>query len=139
MKKERGSILGKFVYTVFVIILLVILFSIYKIYNANNFNGFTKSELNRYSSNFLRDETVKYEGENTYKIESSNFNDAMISKKIEVKPNTPYRVSCMVKIENVETEEKPSMRRSTYMHSRYSGEVCFNYRHIRLEKVRVLF
>ena len=139
MKKEKGNILGKFVYTVFVVILLVILFSIYKIYNENNFNGFMKSELNRYSSNFLRDESVKYEGKTTYKIESSNFNDAMISKKIEVKPNTPYKVSCMVKIENVETEEKPSMRRSAYMYSRYFREVCFNYRYIRLEKVRVLF
>lgn len=108
MKKESGNVLGKVLYTFFVIVLLAILFLIYQIYNENNFSGFAKSELKMYSSDFIKDKTVTYEGNSSYKIESNTFNDAMLSKKIDVKPNTPYKVSCMVKVENVVTEQSNS-------------------------------
>lgn len=108
MRKQKGSVLSKVLYTFFVIILVVILLSIYQIYNENNFNGLTRSELNIYTSDFLRDNTVEYNGKPSYKIESNIFNDAMLSKKIEVKPNTPYKVTCMAKVENVETEQENS-------------------------------
>lgn len=108
MRKQDGNILSKILYTFFVIILIVILFSIYEIYDENNFNGLSKSEFNIYSSNFSRDKSVKYNNTSSYKIESTTFNDAMLSKKIQVKKNTPYKVSCMVKVENVETENNPS-------------------------------
>lgn len=108
MKKENGTVLSKVLYTFFVIFMLIVLFFIYQIYSENNFNGLNKSELNIYSSNFMRDSAVKYNGKATYKIESNTFNDAMLSKKIKVKPNTPYKVSCMVKVKDVVTEQNPS-------------------------------
>jgi len=108
MKKENGNVLSKILYTFFLVILIVILFSMYQIYQENNFEGLSKSELNIYSSDFSRDNEVKYEGIPGYKIESNTFNDAMLSKKIQVKQNTPYKVSCMVKIEDVITEQNPS-------------------------------
>lgn len=106
MRKQNGSILSKVLYTFFVIILIVILSSIYQIYNENNFNGLKRSELNIYSSNFSRDRVVSYNGNPSYKIESNTFNDAMLSKKIAVKPNTPYKVTCMAKVENVVAEQE---------------------------------
>lgn len=44
----------------------------------------------------------------SYKMDSPKFNDAIFYKKIKVKPNTPYKVSCMVKTKNVETENEKS-------------------------------
>lgn len=108
MNKENGSALGKIVYTTTVIILSALLFFVYQIYNENNLNGLNKSELNIYSSSFLKDRTQLYNNKSSYKIESNTFNDAMLSKTIKVTKNTPYKVSCMVKVENVETENKPS-------------------------------
>jgi len=108
MKKQNGSILTKILYTFFVIVLIVILFSLYQIYNDNNFNGLTKSEFNIYTSNFSRDKLVQYNDKPSYKIESNSFNDAMLSKKISVKKNTPYKVTCMAKVENVVTEAEKS-------------------------------
>ena len=41
----------------------------------------------------------------SYKVENKEYNDAMFFKTIEVKPNTPYKVKCMVKTENVLNKE----------------------------------
>jgi len=108
MKKENGNVLSKILYLFFVIIMIIILFSIYQIYKENNFNGLSKSEFDLYASNFTRDKLEKYNEVPSYKIESNTLNDAMLSKKIKVKKNTPYKVSCMVKVENVVTEQNPS-------------------------------
>jgi hypothetical protein len=53
-------------------------------------------------SKFTRDKKVKYSDDNSYKIESKDYNDALFYKEVKVKPNTPYRVKCMIKTENVE-------------------------------------
>ena len=105
MKKQGGSIIIKLLY---IIILLAVLFGIYNIYQENNFNGMSKSELHMYTSDFSMDKSVPYKGKNSYKIESNTFNDAMLSKKIKVTPNRPYKVTCMVKVKNVVTEQNPS-------------------------------
>ena len=57
-------------------------------------------------SKFLRDNDVKYSKHDSYKIESPDYNDAVFYKEVEVKPNTPYKVTCMVKTENVEVDSK---------------------------------
>ena len=53
----------------------------------------------------------------SYKIENRDYNDAMFYKTINVEQNTPYRVTCMVKTENVETLE-----------GKYTGgaQICIN-------------
>ena len=92
----------------FIAIIVVGLYLIYDYYMTNNFNDYIKSALIQDSSEFTRDKNVQYSSERSFKIYSPEFNDAMISKEISVKKNTPYRLTCMVKTENVETENNKS-------------------------------
>lgn len=87
-----------------VIIMVLILFGMYKIYNKYNFNDFIKAEYNLGTSKFERDDSVKYSKFNSYKIENTNYNDAMFYKTVDVIPNTVYKVSCKIKTENVKNK-----------------------------------
>ena len=95
---------SKIANAIILIILLIGVYYAYKFYQKNNFNDFVKSELNLYTSEFTRDEDEKYSDKRSYKITSEEFNDAMFYKTIKVTPNTPYKVTCMVKTKNVESE-----------------------------------
>lgn len=86
------------------IIIIVILIFAFKFYKTNNFNEFIRSEANLHTSEFKRDENVKYSKKSSYQIISNTENDAMFSKKVKVERNTPYKVTCMVKTENVVAE-----------------------------------
>lgn len=100
MKKEKSTVSKIFSW----IILIILLFAIYKlfgIYKENYFNGFVKAESTLGISKFTRDFDVKYSESNSYKIVSNNQNNAAFYKQIEVQPNTVYKVTCMVKTENV--------------------------------------
>lgn len=101
-KKHRIS------YYISLVILLVILYFAYQYYQTNNFNAFVRSETNIYTSHFTRDKEVKYDEKKSYKIESPEYNDAMFYKTIEVKKNQPYKVTCMVKTNNVQAKEEMS-------------------------------
>lgn len=83
------------------IIILIILVLAFKFYNENNFNQFIRSELKIKTSEFKRDNKVRYSENSSYKIISQADNDATFYKKIKVKKNTPYKVTCMVKTENI--------------------------------------
>lgn len=89
-------------------ILIFILFCAWNFYLDNNFNDFLRSEAKVHTSKFLRDNEVKYSDMRSYKIESNEYNDAMFSKEIKVEKNTPYKVSCMVKTNNIEAEKEKS-------------------------------
>lgn len=89
-------------------ILLVILYFAYQYYQSNNFYDFIRSEARLYTSQFKKDKEIKYGRKRSYEIESSQYNDAMFYKSIEVKKNQPYKVTCMVKTENVEPKEEKS-------------------------------
>lgn len=94
-----------------ILILIVLLFGIYYAYNfyqINNLNEFEISESNLASSQFLRDDKVKSSNLKSYKIISNNFNDAMYSQNINVKKDTPYKITCMVKVDNVIKENENS-------------------------------
>ena len=84
-----------------VIIIFLILFAKY-LYCKYNFYDYTKGIREAGKTSFTRDSKIVYSDEDSYKIENRNFNDAMFYKKIKVTPNTAYKVSCMVKTENVE-------------------------------------
>lgn len=102
-KHEKGSI--KLANIILVLFLIGGMCLTYYVYKSSTFNGFTKSAQKSQATEFSKDEKQKYSNEKTsYKIDSSKYNDAMISKKIEVKSHTPYKVTCMVKTENVEPE-----------------------------------
>ena len=89
------------------IILCIALYLAYQFYQRNNFNDFIRSEAQLHASEFKRDTEVKYSDVNSYKITSTEFNDAMFSKEVQVEPNTPYRVTCMIKTSGV-TGDKTS-------------------------------
>lgn len=72
---------------------------------VHNRYGFTRGENKLNKSKFTKDSKVKYSQKSSLCIENPEFNDASYMKTIDVKPNTPYKVTCMVKTENVIREE----------------------------------
>lgn len=86
------------------IIIIIILILALNFYSKNNFNEYVRSEMNLHTSEFKRDSEVKYSKTNSYKITSNNENDATFYKKVKVQKNMPYKVTCMVKTENVKPE-----------------------------------
>ncbi len=99
------KISSKISFIVTLIISIVLICFIYKIYRISNFNDFQRSERTIGISKFKRDDKEKYSKNDSYEIISDEYNDAMFYKTISVKENTPYKVTCMVKTENVEPEE----------------------------------
>ncbi len=108
MAKEKKSLLGRITYIITVIILCALVYFAYQYYQINNFNNFVKSEENLYTSKFKRDNSVKYSDKKSYSIESNEYNDVMFYEKVKVEKNQPYKVTCMVKTENVEAKNENS-------------------------------
>lgn len=104
--------IGNFLKIVLSIVVLVLIFYTFDLvvqaYRTNYFNNFVKAELNINNSKFTRELNIKYSEELPYKVESPTYNDAMFYKMVTVKPNTSYKVTCMIKTENVESETTPS-------------------------------
>lgn len=90
------------------IIIIIILILAFNFYKHNNFNEFIRSEMNLHTSEFKRDSETKYSKTDSYRIISNTKNDATIYKKVKVEKNTPYKVTCMVKTENVIPENEIS-------------------------------
>jgi len=86
---------------IFMIILIIIIYILFGVFKSHYFNGFIKAETKIGISEFTRDKEVKYSEGYSYKITSPTQNDAAFYKEIEVEPHTPYRITCMVKTENV--------------------------------------
>lgn len=89
---------------ILLLILIFILITIYNFYKKYNYRDFVKAETTIGISQFSRDSNIKYTKENSYKIESPKYNDAVFYKEVEVEPYTAYRVTCVLKTENVEAE-----------------------------------
>lgn len=85
-----------------IIIIAIIAFT--KVYNKYNYNDFVKSVEEKNKTIFTRDSEVKYSEMDSYKIENTDYNDAIFYETISVTPNTPYKVTCKVKVENVESD-----------------------------------
>lgn len=96
MKKSQKIV--SWIIILIVIIIFAILFSKY------NYNNFDKNIRNANITKFTRDSNVKYSKNASYKVENTDYNDAMFSQTIKVIPNTPYKVTCMVKTEGVENK-----------------------------------
>ncbi len=108
MENNKNRKKHKISYYITLAILFVILFFAYQYYQLNNFNDFVRSETDLYTSTFSRDNEVKYANKRSYKISSDVFNDAMFYKKVKVNKNTPYKITCMVKTNNVQAENNNS-------------------------------
>ena len=105
-RQENGKV--SIINLIIFFVLIVSLYFAYQFYQNNSFNDFLKSEQNLGVSEFKRDENIKYSKNASYKIVSKEYNDAMFSKEIKLEKNTPYRVTCMVKTNNVESEIEDS-------------------------------
>ncbi len=105
MKKKKGTF-GKIVSFLTLIVTVYILIQVYGVYKMKNLNDFVRAEQKIYTSSFSRDFDVRLGEEGSYKIESDSFNDAMFFREMEVQPNTPYKVSCKVKTDNVITKNQ---------------------------------
>ena len=106
----KKNIIKIITYLITLSILITCIYFAYQYYQTNNFNDFIRSEKNLYTSKFQRDNETKYSQNKSYKIESKEYNDAMFFKKIELKENTPYKVTCMVKTNNVQAKEENTSR-----------------------------
>ena len=91
--------IGNIISWIIIIVILVVAFNFYK---SNNFNEFVRSEMELHTSEFKRDSEIKYSKADSYRIVSNTANDATFYKKVKVQKNMPYKVTCMVKTENVE-------------------------------------
>ena len=90
MKKKS---FGNRLFSLLLILLIVWgLYSIYILYKERYFNDFAKAEYIQGISTFIREK--EKDNQYSYKITSPTYNDY---KTIQVTPNTPYRISCMVK------------------------------------------
>lgn len=102
MKNQKGNAkIWSIIITVILIIAVIALFNIFK---KSYFNGFEKAARKQEGIEFSRDSKVKYSEYDSYKIKNTQYNDATFYKEVEVEPNTPYRITCMVKTENIECE-----------------------------------
>lgn len=106
--KERKSSLSKILYIALILVLIFVAVKLFERFEERNFNDFVRSEYQLYTSEFKRDGEVKYSKNDSYRITSVTPNDAMFYKEIEVTPNTPYRVTCMVKTKDVTTLKEVS-------------------------------
>ena len=97
--------IGNIISWIIIIVILVLSFNFYK---SNNFNEFIRSEMELHTSEFKRDSEVKYSKSDSYRIVSNTLNDATFYKKVKVQKNMPYKVTCMVKTENVVPENDQS-------------------------------
>lgn len=106
--KKKKSYIGSIIYLIILICLIWVSCKLYNRYQINNFNDFIRTEYKPYLSEFVRDNDVKYGDKSSYKISSKEENDAMFYKEIKVTPNTPYKVTCMVKTEDVKNVKEVS-------------------------------
>ena len=106
-KTEKG--MSKILFTIFVLIAFgVIGFFTFMYIQENNFKDYNKCVAKQNISEFKRDKDNRYSEERSYKIYSPEYNDAMVTKTVKVQKNKSYKVTCMVKTKDVESESQNS-------------------------------
>lgn len=103
MQKKSTNIIKNIISLIFIIVILAVTYMVYQKYN---FNDYIKAEYRLGTSKFERDSTNKCTNANSYKIENTNYNDAMFYKTVEVTPNTAYRVTCKIKTQGVKSKNE---------------------------------
>ena len=87
------------------IVMIIAIGALIVVYNKYNYNDFVKSVREENKTIFTRDHEIRYSKMDSYKIENTDYNDAMFYETISVTPNVPYKVTCKVKVENVQNEK----------------------------------
>ena len=88
------------------ILFFVFIYICLMVAQTRNFNGLTLASYYEGKTNVSRDRQERYNNEWSYKIDSQDYNDFMIYKTLNVQKNTAYKVSCMVKTNNIESQGK---------------------------------
>lgn len=92
--------LKNMVFICFFIFALILAFNL--AYEKFGYGYFSKAVSQNDITSFSRDSKIKYSDINSYKIENKEYNNATFYKTIKVDKNTPYKITCMVKTENVD-------------------------------------
>lgn len=93
--------MSKWISRIVGVLLIVLLIGVFTfIYNKYYFNDFAKAHR-------LIGMTSFYKEKNSYCIDSNEYNDALFFKEISVEKNTPYKITCKIKTEDV-VSDKPS-------------------------------
>ena len=98
--KKFFDILGK---VLFIIVLIGILYATYYLYSKYYFDDFVKAQVETSGTDFYREDK-------NFCIENTEYNDSVFYKKIDVEPNTGYKVSCKIKTENVSGRKSENNR-----------------------------
>ena len=105
---KKNSNFSRTISWIFTVLAIIALIKACQIYKKHYFEDFIRAESQMNISKFYRDSEVKYSEMDSYVIESPDYNDTLFYKEVNVKPNTAYRVTCMVKTKNVEQEKIPA-------------------------------
>lgn len=98
------KVLKKAVLVIFFIVIAMSVFNIsYAMLGTANFSKLSSVKNNTI---FTKDNKTKYSNMQTYKIENTDYNNSAYYQTIKVKKNTPYKISCMVKTDNVQVVRK---------------------------------
>lgn len=90
-----------------VLLVITIIICIFNIaYSKLGYGYFSKAATIKDMVGFTKDDKVKYSNTSSYKIENKDYNNSAFYKKVKVKKNTPYKITCMIKTENVELLDK---------------------------------
>ncbi|MCL2383076.1 MAG: hypothetical protein FWC79_02725 [Oscillospiraceae bacterium] len=104
--KKTARIISRISSIIIIVLTLVAMIAVYEIYKTNDFNQFIRAEYHLGVSRFVRDrEVTTGNGHRSYRIKSEEFNNAVFYRAVQVRPNTIYRVSALVKTENVESRD----------------------------------
>ena len=105
MQKKSIS-LNRIIMIIVIAILLIILVKVYKKYN---YNEYIRAEYTIGLTKFTRDGNVKYSDDTySYRVDNTQYNDAMFFETVKVTPNTPYKVTCMIKTQDVQSKNEKS-------------------------------
>ncbi len=105
MLNNKKKFIGNIIFWICFVIVLIFFYNMFEKYN---FNDYEKSEYYSKRTDFIRDSKNKYSKIDSYKLSSNEYNDAIFYKTIKVEKNTPYKVTCMVKTNNIETQKNSS-------------------------------
>ena len=87
---------------IILILFIAMAISLAIIYNKYYFNDFMKVKSN---AAYYRDTKQRCNDKKSYVIESKDFDNALFCKEIKVEQDTPYKITCMIKTENVESDK----------------------------------
>ncbi len=92
-----------------IVVSIIMILGLLVFYGKYSFNFYYKGLSESGKTSFVRDGDVKLGKNRSYKIEDKDFTDAMFYREIPVFPYNSYKVTCMIKTQDVEQFEGNSV------------------------------